>query len=178
MGARATPAAAVPPGAGRVVVEVTDRQRRVRVGRAWLAGVVRRAVRLLGAAAAEVSVILVDDRRIARIHADWMGDPTPTDVITFPLPAGAGDDGVLRGDIVVSVETAARVAAEVGWTTRLETAYGAIHGLLHLVGHDDLSPGPRRAMRRRERTLMEALGLPAPPRPRRAPRAPPGKPRR
>lgn len=172
MGARATP------GAGRVVVEVTDRQRRVRVGRAWLAGVVRRAIRLLGEETAEVSVILVDDRRIARIHDEWMGDPTPTDVITFSLPAGPGDDGVLRGDIVVSVETAARVAAEVGWTTRLETAYGAIHGLLHLAGYDDLSPGPRRAMRRRERTLMEALGLPPPPRPRHPARLPPGKPRR
>jgi len=165
VGARATPAAAVPPGAGRVVVEVTDRQRRVRVGRAWLAGVVRRAVRLLGAAAAEVSVILVDDRRIARIHADWMGDPTPTDVITFPLPAG-GDPGCdrLRGDLVVSVETASREALRLGWQARHELAYYLVHGLLHLTGHDDRTAAGRRRMRRREREVMGCLGLPEPPR--------------
>jgi 1,2-dihydroxy-3-keto-5-methylthiopentene dioxygenase len=111
---------------------------------------------------------LCDDRRIARLHDEWMGDPTPTDVITFDLsdPAGMpGGDGVLRGDLVVSTETAVRMAKEVGSTPRLETAYYVIHGILHLTGHDDLSPGPRRAMRRRERTLMGALGLPTPPRP-------------
>ena len=46
-----------------------------------------------------------------------------------------------------------RVAAEVGWTARLETAYYVLHGILHLSGHDDLAPGPRRAMRHRVRGL-------------------------
>ncbi len=151
-----------------LVIEVVDRQRRVKLGRGWLERLIRKALRAEKVAAAEVSVLLCDDRRIAVLHDEWMGDPTPTDVITFDLsePAGMpGGGGVLRGDIVVSTETAVRMAKEVGSTSRLETAYYVIHGILHLTGHDDLSPGPRRAMRRRERTLMEALGLPAPPRP-------------
>ena len=157
-------------GAGddELVIEVVDRQRRVKLARGWLERLVRKALRAEQVAAAEVSVLLCDDRRIAALHDEWMGDPTPTDVITFDLsePAGMpGGDGVLRGDIVVSTETAVRMAKEVASTPRLETAYYVIHGILHLTGHDDLSPGPRRAMRRRERTLMEALGLPAPPRP-------------
>ena len=148
-----------------LVVDVVDRQTRVRVGRGWLVGLVRRALVAEGIEAAEVSILLVNDRRIARFHDQWMGDPTPTDVITFDLsaPAGAPDgDGVLRGDIVVSTETAARMAPQVGWTSRSELAYYVIHGILHLTGHDDLSPGPRQAMRRRERTLMRLLGLPLP----------------
>ncbi len=148
-----------------LVIEVVDRQRRVKLGRGWLERLVRKALRAEKVTAAEVSVLLCDDRRIARLHDEWMGDPTPTDVITFDLsePAGMpGGDGVLRGDIVVSTETAVRMAKEVASTPRLETAYYVIHGILHLTGHDDLAPGPRRAMRRRERTLMEALGLPAP----------------
>jgi len=159
------------PAAGRhadLVVEVVDRQRRLRIGRTWLVGLVRRALVAEGIGAAEVSVLLVDDRRIARLHDEWMGDPTATDVITFDLSDGGPGPGgeVLRGDIVVSTQTAERMAAEVGWTPRLETAYYVLHGILHLTGHDDLSPGPRRTMRRRERTLLESLGLPAPPRPR------------
>ena len=151
-----------------LVIEVVDRQRRVKLGRGWLERLVRKALRAEKVTEAEVSVLLCDDRRIARLHDEWMGDPTPTDVITFDLsePAGMpGGDGVLRGDIVVSTETAVRMAKVVASTPRLETAYYVIHGILHLTGHDDLAPGPRRAMRRRERTLMEALGLPAPPRP-------------
>lgn len=152
-----------------LTVEVVDRQRRVKLGEAWLVRLVREALRAEKVTAAEVTVLLVDDRRIARFHDEWMGDPTPTDVITFDLsdPAGMpGGDGTLRGDIVVSTQTAVRLAAEVGWSPRLETAYYVLHGILHLTGHDDLTPGPRRAMRRRERTLLESLGLPAPPRPR------------
>ena len=150
-----------------LVIEVVDRQRRVKLGRGWLERLVRKALQAEKVTAAEVSVLLCDDRRIARLHDEWMGDPTPTDVITFDLSDPAempGGDGVLRGDIVVSTETAVRMAKVVGSTPRLETAYYVIHGILHLTGHDDLSPGPRRAMRRRERTLMGALGLPAPPR--------------
>jgi probable rRNA maturation factor len=157
-------------GTDELVVEVVDRQRRVKLGRPWLVRLVRQALRAEKVTAAEVTVLLVDDRRIACYHDEWMGDPTPTDVITFDLsddPAGMpGGDGTLRGDIVVSTETAVRLAAEVGWSPRLETAYYVLHGILHLTGHDDLAPGPRRAMRRRERTLLESLGLPAPPRPR------------
>ena len=153
------------------MIDVVDRQRRVKLGRGWLERLVRRALRAEKVDAAEVTVLLVDDRRIARFHDEWMGDPTPTDVITFDLSAPEGmpgGDGVLRGDIVVSTETAVRMAKEVSSTPRLETAYYVIHGILHLTGHDDLSPGPRRAMRRRERTVMELLGLPAPTRPRRS----------
>lgn len=159
------------PGPSRIAVDVVDKQRRVRVGKAWLSRLVRRALLAEGIRAAEVAVLLADDRRIAALHGEWLDDATPTDVITFDLsdpPGLPGGDGVLRGDIVVSTETAARMAAEVGWTARLETAYYVLHGVLHLAGFDDLSPAPRRAMRRRERTLLESLGLPAPPRPRAA----------
>lgn len=150
---------------GRLRVEVVSRQRKPPVGSTWLAGIVRRALRAEGIGAAEITVVLLDDHGIAALHGEWMDDPTPTDVITFDL-SGPEDDGVLRGDIAVSTETAARMAGVVGWTARLETTYYVLHGILHLVGHDDLAPGPRRAMRRRERTLLESLGLPVPPRPR------------
>jgi probable rRNA maturation factor len=164
---RSQPAA--PPAASELVIEVVDRQRTLRLPRGWLAGVVRRALARQGVDRAELCVLLVDDRRIATLHARWLSIPGPTDVLTFgPAAAGPKARGPaaagLRGDIVASAETARRVAREVGWQPRHELAYYVIHGLLHLAGYDDHSPADRRAMRARERVLLAAAGLPPAPR--------------
>jgi probable rRNA maturation factor len=159
---------AVAADASRHEVDVVDRQRSLRLPRGWLAGVVHRALARQGITTAEVCVLLVDDRRIARLHADWLGVAGPTDVITFASAAAGPPDGVLRGDIVASAETARRVARAVGWQPRQELAYYVIHGILHLAGNDDMTAADRRAMRARERVLLAAAGLPPAPRPRRA----------
>ncbi len=143
-------------------VHVLDRQRAVAVSAAWLGRVVRRALAKEGVTRAEISVLLVGDRRMARLHEEWLGIPGPTDVITFDLSAGGPRTG-LQGDIAVSAETARRVAREVGWQPRHEVAYYVVHGLLHLAGYDDHDPADRRAMRARERVLLRAAGLPPPP---------------
>lgn len=145
-----------------IEVAVVDRQRIMRIGGRWLEEVVRKALGREGIDRAVVSVVLVDDRRIAALHRTWLGVPGPTDVITFDLSAGEG--GCLEGDIAVSTETALRVARELGWQPRQEVAYYAIHGLLHLAGYDDLTAADRRSMRARERVLLAAAGLPPPPR--------------
>jgi hypothetical protein len=74
----------------------------------WLERLVRRVLAAEGVGEAEISLTLVDDRRISRLHAEWFDDPSPTDVITFPLSEPANDS--LAGDIVVSAETARRRA--------------------------------------------------------------------
>jgi probable rRNA maturation factor len=107
-------------------------------------------------------VLVLDDRGIARLHEQWLGIAGPTDVITFDL-SDAARPGVLHGDIAVSAETARRTARELGWQPRHELAYYVVHGVLHLSGYDDHDPADRRAMRARERVLMQAAGLPAPP---------------
>ncbi len=150
--------------AGLVEIHVHDRQRGARVSSRALGGIVRRALAAEGITAAVVGVTIVDDRRIARIHEEWLGIPGPTDVITFDLSAGPpAAGGGLRGDIVASAETARRRAREFGWPARCELAYYVVHGILHLVGHDDTTPAARRAMRARERTVLRACGLPPPP---------------
>lgn len=145
-----------------ISVEIVNRQKVVAVDARWLERVVRKAVAAIGAEAAEITVLVVDDRRIAALHDRWMGIPGPTDVLTFDLTAGKAAG--LAGDIVASAETARRLARELGWQPRHELAYYVVHGLLHLAGEDDGTPGERRRMRRRERAVMAASGLPAPPR--------------
>ncbi len=151
-----------PGEATAIDVQVLDRQRAVAVSATWLGRVVRRALAREGVTRAEIAVLLVGDRRMARLHEEWLGIPGPTDVITFDLSDDGPRDG-LRGDIAVSAETARRVAREVGWQPRHEVAYYVVHGLLHLAGYDDHAPADRRAMRARERVLLRAAGLPTPP---------------
>jgi len=143
-----------------VSVTVVNRQRLLRVAAPWLERIVHRGLAAEGVARAEISITIVNDRQIGRLHDEWFGDPSPTDVITFPLSEPGAD--VLAGDIVVSAETARRRGRDFAWTAREELAYYVIHGLLHLTGHDDTSPTGRRAMRARERAVMRAAGLAAP----------------
>jgi len=153
-----------------VAVEISNRQQAMAVNLAWLERIVRGAIAVIRAEAAEISVLVVNDRRIAKLHAEWMQISEPTDVLTFDL--GSDPPRRLAGDIVVSGETARRVARELGWQPRQELAYYVVHGLLHLAGYDDLTPGERRRMRKRERMVMVAVGLPAPPQRPPAPRSP------
>lgn len=96
----------------------------------------------------EIEVSLISDEAIAAVHGDFMDDPTPTDVITFP-----------HGEILLSVETAERVGAEHGHPAEREALLYVIHGLLHLNGHDDLSE-PARAMMHAEQERILAVVWP------------------
>lgn len=97
-----------------------------------------------------VEVSLVSDAEIASVHERFMDDPTPTDVITFQ-----------HGEILISLETAARCAAEHGHSPTREILLYLIHGLLHLNGFDDKSEAARHEMGRvQERILNEISPFP------------------
>ena len=100
-----------------------------------------------------VSVSLIDDPEIQRVHTQFMDNPDPTDVITFPY----GEEG----DVLISVETAARQAEELGASFEREIALYLIHGLLHLAGYDDTTPAAREEMDKLQESLLtKVLGSP------------------
>ena len=74
----------------------------------------------------EIEITLVDDPTIAKVHAEFLDDPTPTDVVTFE-----------HGELVISAETAQRQAAAYGQELLRETALYIVHGILHLAGYED-----------------------------------------
>lgn len=100
----------------------------------------------------ELSIAFVDDAQIAQVHADFMDDPTPTDVITFP----ANPEMESAGEIIVSVDHARSRAAELGEPFSRELSLYLIHGWLHLAGYDDREDSDRAKMREVEQI---ALGL-------------------
>lgn len=100
----------------------------------------------------ELSIAFVDDAQIAQVHADFMDDPTPTDVITFP----ANPEMESAGEIIVSVDHARSRSAELREPFSRELSLYLIHGWLHLAGYDDRNESDRAKMREAEQI---ALGL-------------------
>ncbi|MGC6425116.1 MAG: rRNA maturation RNase YbeY [Lentimonas sp.] len=106
----------------------------------------------------ELSIVFVDDETIAQVHADFMDDPTPTDVITFP----ANPEMESAGEIIVSVDHAQSRAAELGEAFNRELSLYLVHGWLHLAGYDDRDEADRQAMRAAEQealAILDAAGV-------------------
>jgi probable rRNA maturation factor len=99
----------------------------------------------------ELSLVFLTDAALAKLHADFLSDPSPTDVITFSGDSGAGS----AGEICVSVDAALRQAGRRDFSSEL-TLY-LVHGWLHLAGYDDLQPAKKRVMRRAETRAMKLL---------------------
>lgn len=120
-----------------------------------------RLLAALDESAASVSVSLVRDRAIRRLNRDYRGRDAPTDVLSFSLVEGGAPAGGERmlGDIVISVDTALRQAADYGASLEDELRRLLIHGMLHLLGHDHEIAAQARTMRAEERRLARAIGL-------------------
>lgn len=101
----------------------------------------------------ELSVTLVDDEQIAQLHLDYMDIPGPTDVISFPL-SDPEDPIPILGEVVVSVDTAAREAEERGLSLEEELLRYVVHGTLHLLGYDDHEEQERIEMHARQEELL------------------------
>ena len=94
----------------------------------------------------EIEVTLMTDPEIATIHGEFLDDPTPTDVITFH-----------HGEILISLDTAARQTPTHGLSLPDETALYLIHGLLHLAGWDDHDPAAAAAMATLQQTILQQI---------------------
>jgi probable rRNA maturation factor len=103
---------------------------------------------------AELSILLVDTAAMEQLHIQWMDEPGPTDVLSFPMdelrPARAEDDNDpepgLLGDIVLCPEVAAAQAEGAGHSTAAELQLLTTHGILHLLGYDHAEPEEKAEM--------------------------------
>jgi probable rRNA maturation factor len=119
----------------------------------------------LGEGDSSISVSFVRDAKIRALNRAFRGLDKPTDVLSFPLvEPGDAYPGAERllGDVVISVDTAGRQAADYDASLDREVQRLLIHGVLHLLGHDHLEPAERAAMEAEERRLADAIGMPWP----------------
>ena len=106
----------------------------------------------------ELSVALVNDRRMAQLHRQFLNVDGPTDVLTFPLDLDARGRP-LSGEVVICVPEARRRAKEHKVPLERELLLYALHGLLHLCGYDDRTAHSFRAMHRTEDQILTRLGV-------------------
>ena len=113
-----------------------------------------------GAENVALTVLLVDDAESARLHREHFDDPEPTDVMTFPDGSVDPETGrTLLGDLAVGVDVARRVALERGRRESDEVCLYILHGLLHLLGYDDVDQRDAGEMWDVQRRLLKSVGI-------------------
>jgi probable rRNA maturation factor len=134
------------------MIEVVNRQRRVKVdAQAWT-DFAAKALEVIGKTGASATIAFVSDKSIQKLNKQFRGVDKATDVLSFPA-----DEPDNLGDVAVSVETAARQAKQNGLTFDGEIAQLILHGLLHLSGYDHETDNGE--MNRLELRLRNKLGV-------------------
>lgn len=115
---------------------------------------------------AEVSVSFVSNSEIRLLNKNYRNKDRVTDVLSFPLMEENNVERnpetgyVLLGDIVISLETAVKQAANYGHSLEREIGFLTVHSMLHLLGYDhESSPLDERIMREKEESVLEKLGI-------------------
>jgi len=124
----------------------------------WLDIMLARAAELAGVCRGQLGLAIVADAEMADLHQNYKSVSGTTDVLTFDL-CETPTPGHVEGDIVLCLDEARRQAAARDHTVRQEMLLYAIHGLLHLLGEDDLDEEAYQRMHAREDELLRALGV-------------------
>jgi probable rRNA maturation factor len=108
-----------------------------------------------------LAVLLTDDAAVRRLNAQWRHIDKPTNVLSFPSPDVAAQPGAVKslGDIAIAYETTAREACEEEKPFADHLAHLAVHGFLHLVGHDHDTEAAAEKMERLERIILARIGI-------------------
>ncbi len=112
-----------------------------------------------GLAGSEVSLSVVDDREMHELNLRYRGVDRTTDVLSFPLEEDRPKEPCLLGDIIVSAPMAQQQAAEYGHSLLREMSFLVVHGTLHLLGYDHMTPEEDEQMQRLQEEVLTALGI-------------------
>ncbi len=116
---------------------------------------------------AELAIMLTDDAGIRTLNSNWRGIDKPTNVLSFPAlqptgPVGPDDAPRMLGDIAIAYQTTRKEADDEQKPFDHHLSHLAIHGFLHLIGHDHEKDGEAEAMEALERQILAQLGIPDP----------------
>ena len=142
---------------GQMVITVTNAQREVRVNRAPLARLAKRAMRQLRIRTpGTIAITFLGRRQIQVLNRRFLRHDRPTDVLSFRYDGhpSNGHAGIV-GEIFIAPALARAYARRHGLAYDEELARYVVHGLLHWLGHDDATPTQRRKMRAMEDALLQ-----------------------
>lgn len=141
-------------------VLIDDRQSRYKLPKQIIRRTARRILNALDYPDAQLSILIVDDVRIAELNQAYLNHTGPTNVISFPMQEGEFSDIApeVLGDVVISADTAHREAVDAGMQLRVRFDQLLIHGILHLVGFDHVhSQEDAILMEEKSNQLMELI---------------------
>ena len=134
------------------MVEVVNRQRRLKLDTEAWSNFAARALDVIGKSESSATIAFVSDKRIRELNRQFRGVDKATDVLSFPA-----EEEFNLGDVAVSVDTAVMQAKENGLTLDGEIAQLILHGLLHLCGYDHETDNGE--MNKLELKLRRRLGV-------------------
>jgi probable rRNA maturation factor len=145
-----------------MTLAILNRQRSKRIDTRHLRAIIEELLKNLGIVSAELGINLVGDREMTLLNETFLRHSGSTDVITFdhgPLSGSVnGCAPCLHGELFVCVDEAVTQAKRFRCTWQAEIVRYVIHGVLHLLGHDDLKPDARRRMKQEENRQVRRLG--------------------
>jgi len=140
-------------------ITVKNKQKDVPISIPQIKKIISTVISFEGQTADEVSVTFISDKEMCRMHADYFDDPSSTDCISFPMDDSMDVVGLrCLGDVFVCPATAlAYTAMHSESNPKEEVILYVIHGLLHLMGYDDIDSKDRAKMRRAEKRHLNHL---------------------
>lgn len=142
-------------------LQIRNRQRTKRLDTEYLRGIVESLLaEELHLGKYELALEFVSAKKMASLNEQFLAHKGSTDVITFDYREGYGlteTDSELAGEIFISVPDAIEQSREFSTTWQEELIRYAVHGVLHLLGYDDLEPGKRKRMKREENRLVRRV---------------------
>ncbi|HTR42373.1 MAG TPA: rRNA maturation RNase YbeY [Pseudomonadales bacterium] len=141
------------------MITISNRQRTRKLNLQLLKEIIAAALEELEIKQAELGIVLTGPKEMASINEDFLGHEGPTDVITFDYQCS--ESGIqnpeMHGEVFVCVEVAEKQAKEFKTSRQSEVVRYIVHGILHLMGHDDMQPAARKKMKREEGRLVRKL---------------------
>lgn len=138
-------------------VLVRNRQQTLKISSAAVSAIASHVIFLERQNYQEVAIHLVGPKAICKLHQDHFQDASITDCISFPVENSENMPYRMLGDVFVCPQVAVDYANRHHTDPFQETTLYIVHGLLHLLGYDDIDPKDRQRMRRAERRHMKAL---------------------
>lgn len=131
-------------------VHIFDQQKDLLISHAQVEDIVREVLKHEDIRCDEVSIQFVDTPKICELHHRYFDDPTTTDCISFPLDPPGTEGFCVLGEVFVCPETAIDYAKTNKINPFHEVTLYVVHGLLHLIGYDDISEKDEPLMRKAE----------------------------
>ncbi|MCP4652245.1 MAG: rRNA maturation RNase YbeY [Candidatus Omnitrophica bacterium] len=133
------------------IVEIVNAQKLKKLNLKKIKGYLSKIFKILGISK-QVSILFCDNRRIRNLNRKYFKVNCATDVIAFPLE----EDDYL-GEVIISVEKAAKSCAKYSNTWEKELTLYLVHGVLHLVGYNDIKNSDKVKMQSKECEIMKVL---------------------